>query len=338
MTNSNKTPYTTLFNSFKRHIKTLTASLEEKDFNSFNSLFKSLDAFKSHQAENRKLNQLLFSQVRAYLNYVNDISTWFTNDDALSTLIAQRNGGNGGNGNTGSSGSNGSISNTGYTYVFSEAYEIFKLVGVTPLYSKPLISEYLYHVSINSGLPFADETILNSSEQIRKDVNDEVDKFVDCEFSVLIANLVLFLDFAAMYTGKKAAGKKAAGSKVAVNKGNNKSNKSAGKSADKSVSAGKSAGNNTKINEDGAEVAEVAEAKEAKDNVFGLDGADGANTAEIAGYQDAINWLNSFIETKAGLVKLRAKVWETLTSGHSVEFLDYSRRATEPPSIKCTCR
>lgn len=319
MTNNTKTPYTTLFNSFKRRIKILTASLEEKDFNSFNSLFKSLDAFKSHQAENRKLNQILFHQVQAYINYVNDINTWFCNDDALSTLIAQR---NGGNGNTGSSGSNGSISNTGYTYVFSEAYEIFKLVGVTPLYSKPLISEYLYHVSINSGLPFADETILNSSEQIseqiRKDVNDEVDKFIECEFSVLTANLVLFLDFAARYTEKKAAGSQVAGSKVAVNKGNNKSNKSA--------SAGKSAGNNTEINEGGTEVAEVTEATDAKNNA--LDELD----AEVAGYQDAINWLNSFIETKAGLAKLRAKVWETLTSGRTVDFLDYSHRATEPPS------
>lgn len=134
----------------------------------------------------------------------------------------------------------------------------------------------------------------------------------------MTANLVLFLDFAARYTEKKAAGSQVAGSKVAVNKGNNKSNKSA--------SAGKSAGNNTEINEGGTEVAEVTEATDAKNNA--LDELD----AEVAGYQDAINWLNSFIETKAGLAKLRAKVWETLTSGRTVDFLDYSHRATEPPS------
>ena len=300
MTNNTKTPYTTLFNSFKRHIKTLTASLEEKDFRSFKSLFKSLDAFKSHQAENRKLNQLLFSQVRAYLNYVNDISTWFTNDDALSTLIQPTNS-NASDASDTSNVSNASNASTSGSYV-SEAYSVFMKSGVTPLYSKPLISEYLYHVSINSGLPFADETILNSSEQIserirkdvKDDVNDEVDKFVDCEFSVLIANLVLFLDFAAMYTGKKG----------------NKSNKSA-------------VSNKETIN--AADAAEIADAKDSKDtndtkdNVFELDGA---NAAEVAGYQDAINWLNSFIETKAGLAKLRAKVWETLTSGHTVDFLD----------------
>ncbi len=83
ISNNNKsTPYTTLFNSFKRHIRTLTAALNEKDFSSF----KSLDAFKSHRAENRKLNQ---HQVGSYLNFVNDINTWLNNDYALSTLIAK---------------------------------------------------------------------------------------------------------------------------------------------------------------------------------------------------------------------------------------------------------
>ena len=55
------TPYTTLFNSFKRHIRTLTASLEEKDFIKFSedkSLDNPLAAFKAHQAENRKLRGL----------------------------------------------------------------------------------------------------------------------------------------------------------------------------------------------------------------------------------------------------------------------------------------
>lgn len=135
MTNNTKTPYTTLFNSFKRHIKTLTASLEEKDFRSFKSLFKSLDAFKSHQAENRKLNQILFHQVQAYLNYVNDINTWFTNDDALSTLIQPTNS----NASDTSNVSNASNASNSDSYV-SEAYSVFMKSGVTPLYSKPLIS------------------------------------------------------------------------------------------------------------------------------------------------------------------------------------------------------
>ena len=262
--NNQTTPYTTLFNSFKRHIRTLTASLEERDFSSF----KSLNAFKSHQAENRKLNQLLYSQVQSYLNYVDEINMWFSSDATLSDLIAKRNRDNG----------NGDDS-----YV-SEAYEIFKSAGVTPLYSKPLISEYLYRISINSGLPFANEEILNSSEWARKEINDEVDRFVEREFSVLIANLVLFLDFAAGYTRKHAE-----------QKGNNKS----GKSNKFTKSAGKTAVSN----------GDNAEATNATEDMT------------VTGYQDAINWLNGFIKTKAGMAKLRSKVWETLTQGHAVEFL-----------------
>ena len=138
---------------------------------------------------------------------------------------------------------------------------------------------------------------MNSSEWARKEINDEVDQFIDCEFSVLIANLVLFLDFAAKYTRKRAEQK--------GNKNNNNSEKFAGKTAVSNGNDGNNGnnGNNT----------EVADAKGNVDNRL---------DAEVAGYQDAINWLNSFIKTKAGLAKLRAKVWETLTQGHAVEFLD----------------
>ncbi len=128
------------------------------------------------------------------------------------------------------------------------------------MYSKRLLSHYFYQLTINSGLQFANENILNSSELGRKGINDEVDNFVKCVFSVLIANLVLFFDFAARYASKSAEQK---ANKSAVNNRNN--------------------GNDAKNNE--------------------LD-------TEVAGYQDVINWLNSFIETESeGLGGINTRIY-----------------------------